>query len=147
MGAAQKVYINVDDMPFMMTEPQAEMAQKSGIQGHGGSDYYTMHYFIAKLRGEEDAQIVDVYEALDMFLPGMFAYRSILDGNRPQRIPNLRDQRQRDAWRGDTFCTNPGIAGEQLVPSYGKGNPEIPAENYEKLHQAYEARQKERSKK
>ena len=147
MGAAQKVYINVDDMPTMLVEPTDEAARQSGIQGHGGSDYHTMHHFLAKLRGEEDAQIVDVYEALDMFLPGMFAYRSILAGNQPQRIPDLRDQRQRDAWRGDTFCTNSSIAGNQLAPSYGKGNPAIPAENYEKLHQAYEARQKERSRK
>ena len=146
MGAAGKLYINVDDMPTMLVEPADEAARQSGIQGHGGSDYHTMHHFLAKLRGEEEAQIVDIYEALDMFLPGMFAYRSILDGNRPQRIPNLRDQRQRDAWRNDTFCTNPSIAGNQLAPSYGKGNPAIPAENYEKLRQAFETQMEKRKK-
>ena len=38
--------------------------------------------FIEKIKGNPDADIIDVYEALDMFLPGMFAYRSILDGNK-----------------------------------------------------------------
>jgi predicted dehydrogenase len=98
--------------------------------GHGGSDYYTMHHFLDRINGNEEAEVIDIYEALDMFLPGMFAYRSVLSGGMPMRIPDLRNFEQRDIWRHDTLCTDPLVAGDQLVPSYSKGVPEIPDEIY-----------------
>ncbi|HOD93549.1 MAG TPA: Gfo/Idh/MocA family oxidoreductase [Clostridia bacterium] len=98
--------------------------------GHGGSDYYTMHHFLDRINGNEEAEVIDIYEALDMFLPGMFAYRSVLSGGMPMRIPDLRNFEQRDIWRHDTLCTDPLVAGDQLVPSYSKGVPEIPDETY-----------------
>ncbi|MCR5484705.1 MAG: hypothetical protein K6F09_03840, partial [Clostridiales bacterium] len=113
------------------------LSKKAAESGHGGSDYYTMYNFIEKLRGSEDADTVDVYEALDMFLPGMFAYRSVLNGGIPMDIPDLRNKEKREKWRNDTQCTDPNVAGDMLVPSYSKGNPEIPAEIYEKIVESY----------
>ena len=46
-----------------------------------------MYHFIEKLLGNPDADIINVYEALDMSLPGMFAYRSILAGSIPASMP------------------------------------------------------------
>lgn len=45
--------------------------------GHGGSDFYSVYHFAEKLPGNPEADTIGVYEAMDMFLPGMFAYRSI----------------------------------------------------------------------
>ena len=39
----------------------------------------TLGHFLVSY-GERNADTIDVYEALDMFLPGLFAYRSILAG-------------------------------------------------------------------
>ena len=89
-----------------------------------------MHHFLDRINGNEEAEVIDIYEALDMFLPGMFAYRSVLSGGMPMRIPDLRNFEQRDIWRHDTLCTDPLVAGDQLVPSYSKGVPEIPDETY-----------------
>lgn len=99
-----------------------EKAQKFG---HSGADYYAIHNFIQRLLGDPEADTVDIYEALDMFLPGMFAYRSILAGGIPMAIPDLRDKTQRDRWRNDRACTDPAVAGDQLLPTASGGTPQI----------------------
>ena len=82
--------------------------------------------------------VIDVYEAMDMFLPGMFAYRSVLKGGIPLDIPDLRNPEEREKWRNDTECTDPKVAGDMLVPGYSKGNPDIPAEIYEGIKKKFE---------
>jgi hypothetical protein len=101
------------------------------MAGHGGADYYVMHHVCESLRGNENADVIDLYEALDMFLPGMFAYFSVLEGGIPMEIPDLRKPEEREKWRNDTRCTDPEVAGDMLIPGYSKGNPEIPDEVYE----------------
>jgi hypothetical protein len=91
-----------------------------------------MYYFIQKILGDETADTIDVYEALDMFLPGLFAYRSVLAGGIPMTVPNLRNKEERETWRNDTVCTDPKTAGEMLVPTFSAGLPEIPQEVYER---------------
>lgn len=106
--------------------------------GHGGSDYYTMYNFIEKVFGNTDADTIDVYEALDMFLPGMFAYRSILSGGTPVEIPDLRDKSVRDKWRNDTACTDAGAARNMLLPTFPKGTPEIDDGIYDYIKELWE---------
>ncbi len=106
--------------------------------GHGNSDFYTMYNFVRKIRGIEDADVIDIYEACDMFLPGLFAYRSILAGGIPMEIPNLRDPEVREKYRNDTACTDPKGAGEQLLPTTSKGTPEIHQEVYDRQQKLYE---------
>jgi hypothetical protein len=76
---------------------------------------------------------VDVYDAMDMFLPGLFAYRSALAGGMPMEVPDLRDKAQREKWRNDTACTDPAAAGDMLQPGLSTGNPDIPDSVYETL--------------
>ena len=97
-----------------------------------------MYNFVQKLQGNEEADTIDVYEAMDMYLPGMFAYRSILAGGQPMDIPNLREKADRDRYRNDTMCTDPKVAGDQWIPSYSKGDPEIPMEVYENMKRKFE---------
>ena len=105
--------------------------------GHGGSDFYTMYNFISKLLGDANAEIVDVYEALDMFLPGLFAYRSVLNGGITMDIPNLKDDKEREKYRNDFACTDPKKAKDQLQPSYSKANLDIPKEIYQQIKDKY----------
>lgn len=93
---------------------------------------------IDKCTGVLDADIIDVYEALDMFLPRMFAYRSILDGGMPKEIPNLRDKSVRDLWRNDTACTDPKAAGNMLLPTFSKGTPVIEQAVYYRMLKIWE---------
>lgn len=86
--------------------------------GHAGGDYYPVHFFLERIRGNAEAAqwSVDVYAAVDMGLCGLLAHRSILNGNRPEPIPDLRDPAQRDAYRHDHDTTFPDVEGGTLIP-------------------------------
>ena len=139
-GHIGKLYINKDEYDggyetgslnalFPQHAPEGEV---EGF-GHGGSDFFSMYYFIKKILGDEDADTIDVYEALDMFLPGLFAYRSVMAGGIPLELPNLRDKAERDKWRNDTTYTDPKAAGDMFLPTFSKGTPEIPQEVYDRM--------------
>ena len=131
-GDFYQLYVNFDEFSgeygpekLESYRPAPEFPGDPERFGHGGSDYSCMYYFVERVRGDENADIIDVYEAMDMFLPGMFAYRSILDGGIPKEIPNLRDKKVRELWRNDTACTDPKVAGDMLLPTSSLGTPEI----------------------
>ena len=148
-GHIKTIYVNADEYSGEYGEEHLEKYRPTRPKddkingfGHGGSDFYSMYNFIEKIKGNPLADTIDVYEALDMFLPGMFAYRSVLDGGVPKSIPNLRDKAEREKWRNDTQCTDPAVAGDMLIPSYSKGNPDIPDETYEAVRKSYEEKLK-----
>lgn len=132
-----RIFVNSDDPSFNGVEsykPSDKLAEESTAFGHGGSDYYSMYNFVRKILGYDDADIIDVYEALDMFLPGLFAYRSVLAGGVSMKIPDLRNKDEREKWRGDTACTDPAVAGDSLLPTFSLGTPEIASEVYKKMY-------------
>ena len=143
-GHIARIYVNTDeedgayDRPcFKDYYPTHGMEDRVVGFGHGGSDFYSMYHFINKINGDESADTIDVYEALDMFLPGLFAYRSILAGGVSVEIPDLRDKSIRDAWRDDTACTDPKAAGDRLLPNFSKGTPVIPQSVYDRQAQLW----------
>lgn len=109
--------------------------------GHGGGDFYTTHYFIGAILGDPVAleRIIDVYTAVDMCIPGILAYRSIVYGGVPVEIPNLRNPEERDAYRNDTFCTTKEIAGEMWVSNNVQETVEIPDEVYDEVRRRWQA--------
>lgn len=111
--------------------PERDLDDKAKGHGHEGSDFYALWNCMEDLRGNPNADVIDVYEAMDMFLPGMFAYFSILDGGKPMEIPDLRKKENRDLYRNDTRCVDPKVAGDMLLPSCRDGNREIPDAIYE----------------
>ena len=144
-GHSEKIYVNYDnysgeygDERLESYKPvNEEVAGLTGF-GHGGSDFYSMYYFVERVKGDTKADVIDVYEALDMFLPGLFAYFSILEGGIPKEIPNLRDKSIREQWRNHTACTDPKTAGDMLLPTFSKGTPKIDASVYEKMKNLWE---------
>ncbi|MBO5221357.1 MAG: Gfo/Idh/MocA family oxidoreductase [Clostridia bacterium] len=109
----------------------AELAQYYG--GHGGGDLYATHYFIQKILGRPDGEkySIDVYKAVDMGICGILAHRSLLNGNIPIKVPNLRNPEERDAWRNDHACCTPEVAGDSLLPRTALDNRRIKDEVYE----------------
>lgn len=141
----EKIYINSDEYSggynTRKLESYAPVHTVPGDTegfGHGGSDFFSMYYFVEKILGNPEADTIDVYEALDMFLPGMFAYRSILDGGKPQTIPDLRDKAVRELWRNDTACTDPKAAGDMLLPTCVSGTPDISQSVYDHVRQLWQ---------
>ena len=125
----------VGKLETYVPEPRVakDLIMSSTIQSHGGSDFYATHFFIEKILGREDGKkySIDVYTAVDMGICGILAYRSILAGNVPVKVPNLRNKEERDAYRNDHACTNPEVAGDQLLPCSAQGNNEMPDEVFE----------------
>ena len=67
------------------------------------------------------------------------AYRSILKGNMPLEIPNLRDKAVREQWRSDTACTDPKTAGDMLLPTFSRGTPDIDDSVYARMKELWQA--------
>ncbi len=152
-GAVDRIYVYGDEYSGQYYKsgnldtylPEREFDEKAKSFGHGKSDFYTMYNFAQKVLGDESADIIDVYEALDMFLPGMFAYRSILAGSIPMEIPNLRNKEEREKWRNDTACTDPKVAGDMLLPTQKGGTPEIDGAVYDRMRELWiERREKKK---
>jgi predicted dehydrogenase len=144
-GKFRRIYINADEFSGEYAERAVETYEpfkkdegKLEAYGHGGSDYISMYNFIEKILGNKDADTIDVYEAMDMFLPGLFAYRSILADGAPMEIPNLRDKNERKKWKNDTACTDAAVAGDMLLPPSKNGWADIPKEVFERQKQLFE---------
>lgn len=93
-------------------EPPCESELAQSIKGHGGSDFYTIQYFLdAILDRPGKENIIDVYHALDMTIPGILGYKSICEGNAALEMPDFHDKNTRDAYRNDNWCLDPKYAG------------------------------------
>lgn len=68
---------------------------------------------------------------------GILAFRSILNGGVPIDVPNLRNPEERDAWRQDNACTDPAVAGDQLLPLTAYPEADVPDEVYERVRQLW----------
>ena len=150
-GDVSRLYVNAD--PYSGAYGQGKLENLTLSDhipvtdahfGHGGSDYHSMDHFVRKLLGDPEADIIDVYEAMDMFLPGLFAYRSVLQGGIPVSIPDLRDPVCRDQYRNDRTCADPRIAGDSLIPSFSKGTPDIHPSIYQLVRHKWLIRKKGR---
>ena len=150
VGGVGRIYTNLtkrnpNKLPHTY-EPKDVNSDVAMNSGHGGSDFYTVYNFVRKIKGDETADIIDVYEAMDMFLPGIMGYQSILKGGVPVEIPNLRDPAVREQYRNNTACTDPKVAGDQLLPSYSKGNPDIEPAIYDYWKEKWEEYKKQPKK-
>ena len=116
--------------------PKNEIGLDNNSFGHELADKRTFENFAMALRGEP-CDVINVYEAMDMFLPGIFAYKSVLNGGIPQKIPNFRIKEERDLWRNDISSTDKKVAGDQWIPSYSKGNPTVDKAVYDGLYKKW----------
>ena len=77
-----------------------------------------------------------------MSLPGILGYQSILHGNIPYEVPDFRDPAVRERYRDHNACTNPEVAGDQLLPRCSFPTEEIPDSVYEAVRREWEEKQK-----
>ena len=61
----------------------------------------------------------------------------------PVKVPNLRNPEERNAYRADIACTDPKVAGDQLLPCLPGGSMEYPDEVYEAVRNQWIERTKE----
>lgn len=108
----------------------------AGETGHGGGDYYTTHFFLQSILGNEEAMkmAVNVYEAVDMCIPGILGYKSIIDGGVTYKVPNLRNKEEREAFRHDDF---PYCGGTNKDIPNPVRDEDIPDSVYERVEQLW----------
>lgn len=141
-GLFDKVHVYTEESgkhESYMAEFPFETELSKTIGGHGGSDFFTMHFFLdAILDRPGKERIIDVYQALDMTLPGTLGYRSICEGNVPLDIPDFRNKALRDKYRNDKWCLDPKYAGPgQPTVSCSFGEVDIPDSLYEEMARKY----------
>ena len=92
-------------------------------------------YFVGAVLGDSEGteHTISVYDALDMSLPGLLAYRSIINGGTPFEVPDLRDKTVRDRYRNDLYSTDPRTPDEYRLPTSKYGTPEVGDEVYDKV--------------
>jgi len=121
-------------------EPPVEPEKAKKFGTHGGSDFYATHFFIEKILGRPQGEwAIDVYTAVDMGICGLLAYKSILDGNVPVKVPNLRNKEERDAYRNDHACTTPWVAGDQLLPRSSHPYEPVPESTYRRHEELWKS--------
>ena len=90
---------------------------ESGTDSAWDAHIKCINLFINKIQGiEKDySALHDVYEAVDITLPGILGFKSITQNGAEIEIPNLRDKAVRDLYRNDTTCTFPDVAGDMYI--------------------------------
>jgi hypothetical protein len=78
---------------------------------------------------------------MDMTLPGIYAYYSVLEGGIPKAIPNLRIKEERDRVRNDDRRVG------RDIPTYSKGELDIDDAVYERIKKLYQEKMNKEEKK
>ncbi len=101
------------------------------------SDATGFGLFVAKILGDPvgERYSIDVYRALDMALPGLLGYRSILKDGIPFEVPDLRDPAVRDRYREDRYATDPRTPEPWRLPTSKSGTPEVDESVYEAVRE------------
>jgi predicted dehydrogenase len=73
-------------MPDIWRNPPEEALRA----GHGGGDYFEVRGFVDSIINDTKPPI-DVYEALDMTVPGLVSEASINQGGMPLPVPDFRE--------------------------------------------------------
>lgn len=107
-------------------------AAEATKEGHNGSDFFVIWRFIqAIVKGEKSP--IDVYQAMDMTLPGILGYRSALQGNVPLAVPDFRNENVRKKYENDDWSPDPKDKRPGQPPPSILGDIKIPERIYEKI--------------
>ena len=104
------------------------------------ADVYLINIFIQTLLGNDAAKkyMIDVYRALDMSTVGLLAYRSILNNSNSVKVPDLRNEEERNLWRNDNCSTDASLSfGKDLLPSCKSGFVEVDDSVYKKIQDRF----------
>ena len=85
-----KMYCAGDEEMKLIESDVSDPGMEGAVtSGHGMSESLLVEDFVQAARGEGPVSI-DVYQAVEMTIPGICAHESALDGSRSVEIPNFR---------------------------------------------------------
>ena len=125
------------DVPFPCPDFPFRPASGNGSITH--SDGTMFGYFIGTLLGEETCRkyTIDIYGALDMALPGLLAYRSIVAKGTPFDVPDFRDKTVRAKYADDYYSTDPAVPEKFRLPTTKYGTPEVDESVYAAVREKF----------
>ena len=144
-GSYTRLYAEYDPFEGDYNNPKREDVvpvidnEASKAFGHGGSDFFSAWNFVEKVKGNPNAETIDIYMALDMCMCGVFAYRSILAGGIPMEVPNFRDKATREKYRNDRKSVFADKNSADFIPPNSQGVTEYPDEVYAEQKRLFEA--------
>ena len=105
----------------------------------GNGDYSAVGFFLAKIFGDDQwgKYAIDIYSALDMALPGLLAFRSILNHGAPYAVPDFRDPAVREKYRDDLYCTDPRTPELYRLATSKSGTPDVDEAIYEAVQSKF----------
>lgn len=128
------------EIQHLTPRPKFFRYRPEGEDGTVGNAVFAMlGYFIGKILGDEESAkySIDVYRALDMALPGLMAYRSIISKGQPFEVPDMRDPAMREKYRHDIISTSPDTPEEFRLPTNKSGTPEVDESVYEAVRESF----------
>lgn len=158
VGKQDEIFVSTDEDPahtsyeedrYIPEEPERftssallkEVKAQKNPHPHEAADVRMLLDFFRAVRGEEEDGI-DVYRAMDMWLCGMFAFRSALSGESVQRVPDFRKKEERDKYRFDE--KSPFSDGENRLSSLAGDPGKLPEKGvYVRQKAAYRKDEKE----
>lgn len=125
-GDNNHVYEHLDDTVSAPAsyEHVDELTEQGKKSGHGGSDIKCLYYAVENILGDKNSEIVDVYEAVDMWMVGQFGYFSAACRRGSCRYPRPAEQRGARPLQKRHKMHRPEGGGDMLLPSYSKGTAE-----------------------
>ena len=95
--------------------------------GHGGGDFWMNFHFANAIRSGEPPYL-DVYRGVSMAAVGILGWRSCLEEGKPFRLPDFRNEAQREGVEDDHWSPYPEDAGPGQPPPSIRGLIEPSAE-------------------
>jgi len=81
----------------------AELAESAG---HGGGDFWTTYNFIEAIKTGKQPYF-DVYRGVACTSVGILAWRSVLNGGAPVKVPDFKDEADRKKYEDDHYNPDP----------------------------------------
>jgi hypothetical protein len=99
---------NNPDTPYQKSyQPRHHRdAAKAEGYGHRGTDFLVIQDFVETIT-QGKRPFIDVYQAMDMTLPGIIGYRSACQGNIVLEVPDFRKENVRKKYEDDHWSPDP----------------------------------------
>ncbi len=116
--------IRKDQVPEKVYFPQfPRWARAAATAEHGGGDFFTNRYFAEAMRAGEQPYL-NVYRGVAMSCVGILAWKSVLAGGAPFRVPDFTRESSRKAYSNDRW-TPFALDDPKRPPTASRGEPTI----------------------
>ncbi len=129
----------VEKKSYYPTPYDFKYRPKNFTHPFANADNMIIGFFIGAIFGDEECKkrTIDVYRALDASIPGLLAYRSIIEKGVPYAVPDMRNKEEREKYRNDHYSNNPAAPDNYRLPTSKSGTPEVDESIYQAVRDTF----------